>query len=158
MAVSSWLQNVPELSRLTLLSFHVCYAHQRPASFDGAMYNFFGGSLSTHERVYGIVHIKDPKTCKMTGHATQQRVHWECAGICQLIYNIKASTPDHKLDPAIWRFTPAQHFVIFQRQLRNLVVSHQHYTFHGLRRGGATDHWLQYRDLPPLRTQRSVDL
>ena len=30
-------------------------------------------------------------------------------------------------------------------------MSHQHYTLRGLRGGGATDHWLQCRDLPPLR-------
>ena len=30
-------------------------------------------------------------------------------------------------------------------------MSHQRYTLHGLRGGGATDHWLQYRDLAQLR-------
>ena len=30
-------------------------------------------------------------------------------------------------------------------------VSRQHCTLHGLRSGGATDHWLWYRDLPLLR-------
>ena len=30
-------------------------------------------------------------------------------------------------------------------------MSHHCHTLHGLRGGGATDHWLQYRDLPQLR-------
>ena len=38
-----------------------------------------------------------------------------------------------------------------QRQLHSLGVSHQRYTLHGLRRSGAADRWLQYRDLPQLR-------
>ena len=59
---------------------------------------------------------------------------------------MKSSIPDHRLDTAIWRFTPAQHFACFQRQLRSLGVSHQHYTLHGL-----AGHWLQYRGLPQLR-------
>ena len=50
-----------------------------------------------------------------------------------------------------WRFIAAQHFAYFQRQLRSFGVSHQHYTLHGLRGGGATDHWLQHRHLPLLR-------
>ena len=119
----------------------------------------FDGSLSTrYQRVHGIVHIKEPKTRRMTGHAAQQHVLLECPGTCQLIYNMKASILDHKLDTAIWRLTPAQHFANFQRQLRSLGVLHQHYTLHGLSGGGATDHWLQYRDFTTTTTLRSVDL
>ena len=48
--------------------------------------DFFDGPQSTrYERVYGIVHIKEPKTCRMTRHATQQHVLVECLAICQLI-------------------------------------------------------------------------
>ena len=61
-------------------------------------------------------------------------------------------------DTATWRVSAAQHNAHFQRQLRNLGVSHQHYTLHGLRGGGAVDHWLQYRDLPQLRRRGEVDL
>ena len=42
-----------------------------------------------------------------------------------------SSIPDHRLDTAIWTFTAAQNFAYFQRQLRNLGVSHQRYTLHG---------------------------
>ena len=61
------------------------------------------------KKVYGIVHIKEPKTCRMTGHAAQQHVLLECPGVCQLINTMKASIPDHRLDTAIRKFTPAQH-------------------------------------------------
>ena len=91
--------------------------------------------------IYGIVHIREPKTRRMAGHAAQQHVLVECPGICQLVNATKASIPDHRLDTAIWNFTAAQHFANFQRQLRSLGVSHQHYTLRG---GAATDHWLQY--------------
>ena len=37
------------------------------------------------------------------------------------------------------------------RELRSLGVLHQWYSLHGHRGGGATDHWLQNRDLPQLR-------
>ena len=87
----------------------------------------------------------------MTGHATQQHVILECRGICQLVNTSKSSIPDHKLNTPIWRLTAAQHLAYFQRQLRSLGVSHQHCTLHGLRGGGATDHWLWYRDFPLLR-------
>ena len=78
-------------------------------------------------------------------------------GISQLVNTMKSSVSDHRLDTAIWKFTAAQHFVCFQRQLRSLGVSHHHYTLHGLRGGGASDHWLQYR-VATVTTQRSLDL
>ena len=107
----------------------------------------FDGSLSTrYEKVYGIVHIKEPRTRRTTGHATQQRVLLEFPGICSLINNMKASISDHELDTAIWKFTAAQHFAF-----RSLGVSHQQKMLHGLRGGGATGHLLQYRDLPQIR-------
>ena len=59
----------------------------------------FFGSLSTrYEKVYGIVQITEPKTRRMTGHATQQHVLLECPGIFQLVNAMKTSIPDHKLD------------------------------------------------------------
>ena len=39
----------------------------------------------------------------------------------------------------------------FQRQRPSFGMSHQRYTLHGLRGGGATNHRLQYRDSPQLR-------
>ena len=136
--VSRWLK--------TLLSFHCLL---RPAKArqlrwcDGTM---FDGSLSTHcEQVYGIVNIR------MAGHAPQQHVLLEYPGICQLDNTMTSSILDLRLDTSIWKFTAAQHFAYFQRQPRSFGVSHQHCTLHGIRGGGATDHWLQFRDLPLLR-------
>ena len=93
---------------------------------------FLDGSPSTrHEKAYGIAHIREPKTRRVTGHAAQQHVLLECPGICQLLNTMKSSIPGHRLDTAIWRFTTAQHFAFCQRQLRSLGVSHQHYTLPG---------------------------
>ena len=131
---------------MTLLSF-LCLL--RPAKArqlrwcDGTM---FDGSLSTHcEQVYGIVNIR------MAGHAPQQHVLLEYPGICQLDNTMTSSILDLRLDTSIWKFTAAQHFPYFQRQPRSFGVSHQHCTLHGIRGGGATDHWLLFRDLPLLR-------
>ena len=131
--------------------FIVCCAQRKPGSFDGATWKLLIDLLTRYEKVYGIVHIRQPKTHRMTVHAMQQHVLLECPGICQLVNTMKSSIPDHKLDTPIWRFTAAHHSAYFQRQLRSLGVSHQRNTLHGLRGGGATDHWLQCRDLPPLR-------
>ena len=87
----------------------------------------------------------------MAGHAAQQHVLLECPRICQLLNTMKSSIPAHRFHTAIWKFTAGQHFACFHRQLRSLGVSHQYYTLHGLRGGGAVDEWLQYRDLPHLR-------
>ena len=92
-----------------------------------------------------------PKTCRTKGYAAQSHMLSKCPGICRLVNTMKASIPDHRLDTAIWKFTPAQHFAYFQRQLRIRGVSHQQYTLHGRRGGGTTDYWQKYRDLPQLR-------
>ena len=71
-AVSAWLQNVPELSLLTLVSFH-CPCDVK----------IVDRSLSTrYAKVYGIVHNGEPKTRRMTGHASQQHALLECLGLC----------------------------------------------------------------------------
>ena len=102
------------------------------------------GSLSTrYEKVCGMVHIRETKTRRRTGHATQQHELLECSEICQLFNTMKSSLPVHNLDTPIGRFAVAQHFAYFQRQLRSLGVSHQHHTLHGLGGGGATDHGLR---------------
>ena len=148
----AWLHNVQELSLVTVLSFHCLLRLTEARQLRWCDVKFFDGSLSTrYGKLYGIVIISEPKTRRMAGHAAQQHVLLECPGICQLVNTMKSSIPDHRLDTAIWRFTAAQHFAYFQRQLRSLGVSHQHYTLHGVRGGGATEHWLQYRDLPQLR-------
>ena len=64
---------------------------------------------------------------------------------------MESSVPDDRLVTTIWAFTAAQHFACFQRELRSLGVSHHRHALHGLGGGGATDHWLQCRDLPQLR-------
>ena len=64
-ATSAWLHNVPELSILTLISFHCL--------------------LRRHEKVYGIVNIRETKTCRMAGYAAQQHVLLEFRGISQLV-------------------------------------------------------------------------
>ena len=85
-------------------------------------------------------HAQNGRTCSSATRA------WNV-----LVNTMKSSIPDCRLDTAIWNFTATQHFACFQRQLHSLCVSHQHCTLHGLRGGGATDHWLQYRDVPQLR-------
>ena len=130
---------VPELSLLTLLVVSLLLRPAEARQLQWCDVKNVDGSLSTrYEKVYGIVHIREPQTRRMTGHATQQHVLLECPGICQVINNMRASIPDHQLDTTIWRFTAAQHFVYFQRKLRSLGVSHQHYTLHGLRGGGVS--------------------
>ena len=113
-------------------------APERPRTFQAVARQLrWCDALSTrYEKVYGIVHLREPKTRRMTGHATQQHVLLECLGICQLVNSMRSSIPDHKLDTPTWGFTAVQHFAYFQRQLRSLGVSYQHYTLHGLRGGG----------------------
>ena len=54
-------------------------------------------------------------------------------GACMWCCSMKSSIPVHRRDTATWRVSAAQ---LNARQLRNLGVSHQHYTLHGLRGGG----------------------
>ena len=74
-AMFAWLHSVPEVSLLTLLSF---YCFLRPAEARQLRWRevkLFDGSRSTRdEKVYGIVHIRETKTRRMTGHAAQQHV------------------------------------------------------------------------------------
>ena len=149
-ASSALLHNVPELSHLTFLSIHCLLRPADARQLRWCDVKILDGSLSTRcEKVYGIVDIRELTTRRMVGDA-QQQVLLECHGICQLVNTMKSSILDHRFATAIWKLTAAQHFAYFQRQLRNLGVSHQHYT-HGLRGGGATRHWLQCLDLPQLR-------
>ena len=89
-AVSACLQNVQELSLLALLSFHCLLRPAEARQLRWCDVQIFDGSLSTrHEKVYGIVHTKEPKTSRMTGHAAQQHVLLDCPGVCQLINTMK---------------------------------------------------------------------
>ena len=98
-AMSASLHNVPELSLLTLFSFHCLLRPAEVRQLRWCDVNIVDGSLSTrHEKVFGIVHIKEPKTRRMAGHAAQQHVLLECPGICQLVRTMKSSIPDHRLD------------------------------------------------------------
>ena len=128
-ATFAWLHCVPELSLLTLLSFHCLLRPAETRQLRWCDVKNVKGSLSTrYEKVHGIIHIREPKTRRMAGRAAQQHVLLECPGICQLVHTMKSSIPDHRLDTAIWKFTAAQHFAHFQRRLRSHGVSHQHYT------------------------------
>ena len=124
-----------KFSLVTLISFHCLL---RPAEArqlrwcDRKKVSWI--PVTTLRKVYGVVNIRETKkTRKMAGHAAEQRVLLECHGTCQLVSTMKSSVPDHRLDVTIWEFTAARH------------------TLHGLRGGGATDHWRQRRDLPQLR-------
>ena len=145
-SLASWLRDVPSLSLLTPFSFH-CLLHPAEAR-QLRRCDVDNGSLSTrYENVYGIVNISEPRRRA----ESPQHVLLERPGICQLINTMQSPVPHHRLDTTIWKFTAAQHFACFKRQLRSLGVSHQRSTLRGLRSGGATDHWLQHRNLPQLR-------
>ena len=93
---------------LSVRSFRsiVCYARQRPGSFDGAIYIFQWIPWDALRKSAEWQVSQRSNTC-FSG----------CPGICQLGSTLKSSIPDHRLDTAIWRFTAAQHFADFQRQL-----------------------------------------
>ena len=61
-----------------------------------------------------------------------------------------SSIPGHRFDTAIWTITAAQHFA---QSNDNSATSEHHInvTRHGRRGGGASDHLLQYRNLPQLQ-------
>ena len=126
-AITAELQNT-SISRYRLECCSVHLAPECPRHFS------LRPAEARQLRRCDVVHIREPKTRRMTGHATQQHVLLECSGICQPVSKMKSSVPDHRLDTPIWRITAAQHFAYFQRQLRSLRVSRQHYTLHGLKR------------------------
>ena len=143
-ATSAWLHYVPE-TLLALVSFHCLLRAAETKHLRWCDVQTFDVSLPTR---YEKKFLASPTSAKMAGHASQQHVLLECPAICQLVNTMKSSVPDHRLATAIWKFTATQYFAYCQRQLWSLGVSHQHYTLHGLGGGGATDHWLHYRDVP----------
>ena len=71
-AVSAWLHNVSELSLLTLLSFHCLLRPAEAKQIRWCDMNILDGARSTRcEKVYGAVHIREPKTRRVTAHAAQ---------------------------------------------------------------------------------------
>ena len=101
--------HVPELSLLTLLSFHCLLRPAEARQLRWCGVKMFDGSLSKrYEKIDGIIHIKDPKTRRMAGEAapaTRESVNWPI---------MESSIPDHRLDTKIWKFTAAQHFAYFR--------------------------------------------
>ena len=65
--MSAWLHNVPELSLLTLLSYHCRCAQQRPRNFDGATWKLLMDPFEHDTKVYGIV----------THQRTRKRAEWQ---------------------------------------------------------------------------------
>ena len=151
------------VSRTRVESSDVSLALQCPRTFlfpsrcsllpaEARRLDFFGDSLSTrYEKDHGMVNIRDPETRGLAHHAAQRRVFFlDCPRISQKNKNVTSSVPDHD---SLQQFghsllLPLQ---LSQRQLRSLGVSHQRYRRYGHQGGGASDHWLQYRDLPHLR-------
>ena len=150
--MSAWLHNVPELSLLTLLSFHCLLRPVEARQLRWCNVKIVDGSLSTrYENILGIAHIREPRTRRMAGHAAQQQVLLECLGMCQLVNTMKSSIPSHILTTAIWKFTAAQHFALFRATTPQpwRVTSTFYAPWTPMR--WSYHHWLQYRDLPHLR-------
>ena len=143
----AWLHNVPELSFLTLLSFHCLFRPAEARQLRWCDVKIVDGSLSTrYEKFMTSCTSENPKRAAWQAVQLSNTCFWNV-----LVNTMKSSIPDHGLQTAIWRITAPHHFAFCQRQLRSLGVSHQHYTLLGFRGGGATDHWLQHRDSPQLR-------
>ena len=131
----AWLQSVPELSSFDapFVPLFVTPSGRQATSMVRRKDFRWIPIDALRKEFYGIVHIKGPKTRRMTGRAAQQRVLLECPGIWQLINTMKASIPGSQTRYTnLGKFTPAQHFACFQRQLRSLGVSHQHHTLHDI--------------------------
>ena len=87
--VSAWLQNAPELSILTLLSFH-CLLHPAKARhLRWCDVQTLDGFLSAW--CDQIKYIDQRKVRRMAGHGAQQQVLVECDGIGHTVHSIKSS-------------------------------------------------------------------
>ena len=96
-ATPTWLRNVPELSLLTLLSFHCLLCPAEGSQLRWYDVESFDESLSTRcERVHKILHIREPKTRSMSGHAAQHHVLLKCPE-CDEILGPRSQSRDDDL-------------------------------------------------------------
>ena len=140
-------------SLLMLLSFHCLLRPAEARQLRWCDVIKCHGSLSTRcEKVYGIVHIREPTTRRMTGHAAQQHVLLECPGICQLVNTMKSSILDHKVDTEIHcRSTLRPVAATAPQPGRVTSISHAPRTQRRWSYQSLASLWHHYRDLPLLR-------
>ena len=156
----AWHQNVPELSFLMFLSFHCLLRPAEGRQLRWCDVKILDGSLSTrygkvlwHRAYQRTENAQDDRSCSsatcalgMSWNLSTNQFHEILNSRSQTRYSIGEihSRSAFRLFPATapqpWRVTSTPH-----------APRHQHHTLHGLGGGGATDHWLQYRDLPQLR-------
>ena len=119
LASSARLSNVPELSLLTLLSFHCLLRLAKARHLRGCDVQTFVGSLSARfEKVSGIVNIS-----RMAGHAAHQHMPFECFGLGQLVNSMRSSIPGRRFDTTIWPSVPSK--TCSPRKLQTVSVHSQ---------------------------------
>ena len=150
-AVTSWLLGWPVLSFLTLLSFHCLLRPAEARSLRWCdLHCFTEDENCRYPGVYGLIGIRLTKTLQMHGHAAHQHVLVESEGLGRLMRAlIWHFAPEDRLQQ-LWTLRESQHLAQFYVVLQRLGVRSQ-LTVHGLRGGGATEHWLSQRDIPNLR-------
>ena len=151
-AVTSWLLGWPVPSLLTLLSFHCLLRPAEARSLRWCdLHCFTEDEQCRYPGVYGLIGIGLPKTRRMPGHAAHQHVLVESEGLGRLLRKMIWHFPPEDRSQQLWTLRESQHLAQFYVVLQRLGVRSLQLTLHGLRGGGATEHWLSQRDIPGLR-------
>ena len=90
-------------------------------------------------------------TRRMPGHAAHQHVLVESEGLGRLMRAMIWHFAPADRSQQLWTLRESQHLAQFYLVLQRLGIRSLQLTLHGLRGGGATEHWLSQRDIPGLR-------
>ena len=152
MAITLWLHHSPDLALIVLIGWHCLL---RPSEYRALRWTdvliYAPDEAARYPGTFGIVRIEDPKTRRVIGHAAHQHVLIECPGLANLFVAARASVPEGGRSQPIWSGSDADLFRVFSWVSRLLGITALHHTPGCLRGGGATDYWLQTRDVPALR-------
>ena len=152
LATLAVLEHRPRLAALVLMQFHGLL---RPGEARQVRWVDLGflhpRSHELYPDTFGVIGIVRPKTRRMSVHSVHQYVTVESSVLAVFLRRLLAQVPSESLEEPIW---PGSHHFLrlwWLRSVQRLGLLEFNLTWAGLRAGGATDHWLQNKNLPALR-------
>lgn len=150
-AIATWGCTVGHwgFAAITLLGHHALLRPDEARTIRVCDLTFFGQAERCKcAGVYGVVKVMKPKTRRLRAHAAHQHVLLECPELVAWLAWVVSARPQ---ESTLWRGTAAEHLRLWNNALAALQCAHLQCTPAGLCGGGATEHFLRFRDVLQLR-------
>lgn len=152
LAAWGWTTGRVRFAIMTLLAHHCLLRPEEARStLLGDIILFLDPDGPRCPGVFGLVGVRKPKTRRNPAHALEQHVLIEDPCLATGLRLLLDRVPPAARSQPLWLGTPAQHLTCWHKGLAALGIADSALVPAGLRGGGATEHYLQNRDVFELR-------